>query len=253
MFLCQKEQLKLISELNKVEEREGESVTNCTILIIEDDDDIHRMLVNLLHKNGYHTESAFSGTEALRLFETHSFDFVLLDLMLPGLPGEDVLQKIRAVSTVPIIVLTAKKDKETTVRLLKLGADDYIVKPFYPNELLARIEVRFRQTEPAHYKDKLSYKDIQLDLDKHIVTVNGTQLSLTRREFLILELLVRHPYKVFSKANIYESVWGDEFFGDDNTVNVHISKLRNKLAQASPGSEYIQTVWGVGFKLAEDI
>ena len=228
-------------------------MTNDLILIIEDDDAIHRMLADLLHKNGYRTESAFSGTEALRLIGTHSFDLVLLDLMLPGLSGEEVLQKIRAVSTVPVIVLTAKKNKETTVSLLKLGADDYIVKPFYPNELLARIEVCFRQTKQTHHKGKLSYKDIILDPDTHLVTVNGTQLSLTRREFLILELFMSHPQKVFSKANIYEAVWGDEFFGDDNTVNVHISKIRNKLAQASPGSEYIQTVWGVGFKLADDI
>lgn len=228
-------------------------MTNRMILIVEDDNNIHRMLVDLLQKNDYHTESAFSGTEALRLFESHSFDLVLLDLMLPGLPGENVLQKIRAASTVPIIAITAKKDKETTVHLLKLGADDYIVKPFYPDELLARIEVRFRQTEPRHHQDKLSYKDITLDPDTHLVTVNGRKLSLTGREFLILELLVSHPHKVFSKANIYETVWGDDFFGDDNTVSVHVSNIRSKLLQASPESGYIQTVWGVGYKLADDI
>ncbi|MTW85714.1 response regulator [Virgibacillus dakarensis] len=211
------------------------------------------MLADLLYKNDYRTVSAFSGTEALRLFETNSFDLVLLDLMLPGLPGEDVLQKIRVISKVPIIVITAKKDKETTVHLLKLGADDYIVKPFYPDELLARIEVRFRQIESVHDKDKLSYKDITLDPETHIVTVNGTQLSFTRREFLILKLFMQHPHKVFSKANIYETVWGDEYFGDDNTVSVHVSKIRSKLEQASPESEYIKTVWGVGFKLADDI
>ncbi len=223
------------------------------ILIVEDDNTIQGMLANLLHKNDFQTESAYAGTEALRLLETRAFDLVLLDLMLPGLSGEEVLQKIRTVSKVPIIVITAKSDKESTVHLLKIGADDYLVKPFYPDELLARIEVRLRRTEPADLKNELSYKDITLDPDTYVAKVNGVQLPLTRREFLILQLFMRHPHKVFSKANIYEAVWGDEFYGDENTVNVHVSKIRTKLAQVNPESDYIQTLWGIGFKLADHI
>lgn len=218
------------------------------ILIVEDDNDIHRMLKDLLHQHDYQTESSYSGTEALRLFESERFDLMLLDLMLPGLSGEELLGKIRNKSPMPIIAITAKKDKETTVKLLKMGADDYIVKPFYPEELIARIELRLRQPVVNEQTNILSYNEITIDLDMHQATINGREMNLTPREFLILELFIRYPHKVFSKANLYETVWGNEFLGDDNTVNVHISKLRNKIKERLPEANYIQTVWGVGFK-----
>lgn len=218
------------------------------ILIVEDDNDIHRMLKDLLHQHDYQTESSYSGTEALRLFESERFDLMLLDLMLPGLSGEELLGKIRNKSPMPIIAITAKKDKETTVKLLKMGADDYIVKPFYPEELIARIELRLRQPVVNEQTNILSYNEITIDLDMHQATINGREMNLTPREFMILELFIRYPHKVFSKANLYETVWGNEFLGDDNTVNVHISKLRNKIKERLPEANYIQTVWGVGFK-----
>ena len=218
------------------------------ILIVEDDNDIHRMLKDLLHQHDYQTESSYSGTEALRLFESERFDLMLLDLMLPGLSGEELLGKIRNKSPMPIIAISAKQDKETTVKLLKMGADDYIVKPFYPEELIARIELRLRQPVVNEQTNILSYNEITIDLDMHQATINGREMNLTPREFLILELFIRYPHKVFSKANLYETVWGNEFLGDDNTVNVHISKLRNKIKERLPEANYIQTVWGVGFK-----
>jgi len=222
------------------------------ILVIEDDMYINEMLCELLGQNGYSTSSAYSGTEALLLLSQDNFSVILLDLMLPGKTGEQVLDEARAIHSTPVIVLTAKADKETIVKLLRLGADDYLIKPFDNDELLARIAVQLRRSAPSgSTPNKLNFKDITLDLDGHEAYINGIKIGLSKREFEILHLMMIHPQKVFTKNNLYESVWGGEFFGDDNTVNVHISKLRSKLNAANAGKEYIQTVWGIGFKMKE--
>ncbi len=224
------------------------------ILVIEDDTDISNMICDLLTQNGYNAKQAYSGTEALMIFDK-KIDLVLLDLMLPGVAGEKVLMEIRKHSNVPVIGLSAKSDKDSTINLLKSGADDYIVKPFNNEELLARIEAQLRRhtrfsSTPVE-NNKLNYKDVSIDTETYSVQVGKTPVSLTKREFLILELLMKYPKKVFSKSNIYEHVWNDEFFGDENTINVHISNIRLKLAKANPSEEYIQTVWGIGFKMSE--
>jgi len=225
-----------------------------TILVIEDDSDISNMICDLLGQNGYSVKSAYSGTEALMMFD-NKINLILLDLMLPGLSGEIVLQEIRKHSNIPVIGLSAKSDKASTINLLKSGADDYIVKPFNNDELLARIEVQLRRysQSPSFSSEnkELTYKDITIDIETYSVQVGDTFISLTKREFLILELLIKYPKKVFTKSNLYEYVWNDEFFGDDNTINVHISNIRSKLAKANPSEEYIQTVWGIGFKMSE--
>lgn len=227
---------------------------NSSILVIEDDSDISNMICDLLEQNGYNAKPAYSGTEALMIFD-HTIDLVLLDLMLPGLSGEAVLQEIRKHSHLPIIGVSAKSDKSSTINLLKSGADDYIVKPFDNEELLARIEVQLRKYDQpsgnSTENNKITYKDISLDLETYSVQVGETPISLTKREFLILELLLRYPKKVFTKSNLYEHVWNDEFIGDENTINVHISNIRSKLAKANPSEEYIQTVWGIGFKMCQ--
>jgi DNA-binding response OmpR family regulator len=173
--------------------------------------------------------------------------------MLPGKTGEEVLQELRTTQNIPIIVLTAKSDKETTVKLLQMGADDYLAKPFDNKELLARVAVQLRRFAPKDTAapNELNFKDMTLDLDGHDAYIDGKKLGLSKREFEILRLMIPYPQKVFTKDNLYESVWGGEFFGDDNTVNVHISRLRSKLSSANPSQEYIQTVWGVGFKMKE--
>lgn len=225
-----------------------------SILVIEDDGDIGNMICDLLEQNGYNTKRAYSGTEALMVFD-NKIDLVLLDLMLPGMAGELVLQEIRKHSNVPVIGLSAKGDKSSTINLLKSGADDYIVKPFNNDELLARIGVQLRRYNQAsnlsNEKNKLTYKNLSIDTETYSVQVGETPVSLTKREFLILELLMKYPKKVFTKSNLYEHVWNDEFFGDDNTVNVHISNIRSKLGRIHPSEEYIQTVWGIGFKMCE--
>jgi len=227
------------------------------ILIVEDDTHINEMLCELLTKNGYLATSAFSGTEALLLLSQNMFSLIILDLMLPGKTGEQVLLEARQCLNIPIIVLTAIADKETTTKLLHMGADDYLSKPFDNGELLARIAVQLRRvftdtatgTATRANTSKLAFKDIVLDLDGYDAYIEATKVGLSKREFEILRLMMSHPEKVFTKNNLYESVWGGEFFGDDNTINVHISKLRAKLNAVNPNVEYIQTVWGIGFKM----
>jgi len=220
------------------------------ILIVEDDGDINNMLCDFLEQNGYMPTAAYSGTEAVMRFGSDKYDLVLLDLMLPGKTGIDVLSEIKAVSAVPIIALTAVSDKNSVVSLLKTGANDYITKPFDNSELLARIEVQFRNSTGIS-EISTKFKDIILDNERYDGFINNQSLQLSKREFEILALLMQNPKKVFTKNNLYESVWHDEFLGDDNTINVHISKIRAKIAKVKPDAEYIQTVWGIGFKMQE--
>lgn len=223
---------------------------NRNILIAEDDSHISQMLIKLLEANGYNCTAAYSGTEVLLAQNTSAyFGLILLDLMLPGKTGEEVLAEIRKISNIPIIVLTARTDKETTVNLLRLGADDYIAKPFDNNELLARIDVQLRRGSVV--STNLTHKGLTLNPEIYdAVNSNGTKANLSKKEYEILLLLISHPQKVFTKDNIYQSVWGEEFLGDDNTINVHMSKLRGKLAEILPDEECIKTVWGIGFKMA---
>lgn len=224
------------------------------ILIAEDDNDINHMLSDLLGSQGYRTQSAFSGTEALLYIEREVPAAVVLDLMLPGMTGEELLERIKEVDGgIAVIVASAKDDVRTRVTLLRAGADDYVVKPFDTEELLARLEAVLRRNgqgkQRKNAENKLVYKDIVMKPDDFSVTVSGQEIALTRREYLILELLIRSPGKVFTKSNIYESVWNEEYLGEDNAVNVHISNIRQKLAKVNREETYIQTVWGIGFKM----
>lgn len=220
-----------------------------TILIVEDDNDINHLLAEILKRNGYNVAQAYSGTEAKLLLDAGTFSLIILDLMLPGLTGEELVPIVRQKSNVPIIILSAKETPQDKIHTLRLGADDYMTKPFDEGELLARIEANLRRVGSSRTDASamLTFKDLQLDKESRIVTAGGKAVTLTAREFDILELLMSSPKKVFTKSNLYRSVWNDEFYGDDNTVNVHISKIRSKLGDG----EYIQTVWGIGFKMQE--
>jgi len=220
------------------------------ILIIEDDTHINQMLRDLLTRVGHSVLSAYSGTEGLMHVKAEQLDLILLDLMLPGKMGEGVLTEIRQMSQIPIIVLTAIDDEESTISLLKLGANDYVTKPFNNQVLLARIEVQLRNVvAKTNETKKLHFKDLVLDLELFEGHLNGEPLDLLNREFEILKVMLENPKKVFSKNNLYESVWQEDFLGNDNVINVHMSKIRTKLAKIQPNEEYIQTVWGIGFKL----
>lgn len=218
-----------------------------SILIVEDDVDINNLMATILKQSGYGIQQAFSGSEAKLLIENTSFSLMMLDLMLPGLTGEQLLANLRPANKTPVIVLSAKDAELDKVNVLRLGADDYVTKPFHTEELLARVEAVLRRTSNTvtPQSQLLTYKNITLDTQARCVTVNEQPVSLTAREFAILALLMGNPQKVFTKANLYESVWNDEFWGDDNTINVHISNLRTKLGN----KDIIQTVWGIGFRL----
>lgn len=229
------------------------------ILIEEDDNDINQMLRDLLTAHQYEVKQAFSGTEALMLIEQLQPQAVILDLMLPGMNGEELLAHIKEHhSDIVVLVASAKEDVKTKVNLLRSGAEDFISKPFDTEELLARLEVvlrrngkdSFRKEEKDKSKENiLKYKDIVMEPENFKVMVAGEEVKLTKREFMILELLMQHPKKVFTKNNIYESVWNEEFLGEENAVNVHISNIRQKLAKINKEENYIQTVWGIGFKM----
>ena len=224
------------------------------ILVVEDDPDINRLLCRILTDGGYDVRPAFSGSEAVLWAEQYEYDLVLLDLMLPGLTGEEFIAQMRRKKTMPILVLSAKAGLEDRVNVLRLGADDFISKPFDNAEVLARVEAllrRYRQfSAPAEAGEVLRLGDLVLDREAVRVTAGGKDVALTAREFEILALLLSHPKKVYTREQLYENVWGGEYMGDDNTVNVHISNLRSKLGKVSD-REYIKTVWGIGFKMNE--
>ena len=224
------------------------------ILIVEDDGAIAAIERDYLMLSDFQVDIAATGPEGLAMGRSGGYDLILLDLMLPGLTGEEFITQIRQGKTMPIIVLSAKVAVDDRVNALTLGADDFMTKPFDNREVLARVEAQLRRSrsfsQPQAGKD-LRWGPLTLSRDSHTATLDGHEVPLTTREFSILALLMEQPRRAFSRAQIYESVWGEEFMGDENTVNVHVSNLRSKLSKAGPGREYIKTVWGIGFKMAE--
>lgn len=219
------------------------------ILIIEDDSEINNMLKILLTQNGYDTTSAYSGTEGL-LVHGNNINLVLLDLMLPGKSGEDIIKDLKAKNNVPVIVMSAIHDIEKKVDLFTLGADDYITKPFHNDELLARIAARLRNgNEPVNKNNIIIYKDIEIDKNNFTAKCTGKILELSKHEFDLLCLLVENSGRTCTKSMIYDRVWDDENSADDNTLNVHISKIRKKLKDCNLNADYIETVWGIGYRL----
>lgn len=242
------------------------------ILIVEDDNDINSMISVALGREGYECVSAYSGTEGLLRLEHEDYDLVILDLMLPGVEGNEVLKKTRETKNTPFIVLSAKDELDTKVELLTLGANDYMTKPFEIKELLARVQVQLRMSSVNAangagvnvagdgtggagastigniVKQTLDYKELSLDLNSKSLEVNGNSVSLTAQEYKIMELFLKNPGKVFSKNEIYEYAWDDYYMGEDKTIYVHISNIRQKIKKYTE-NEYIETVWGLGFKL----
>ncbi|MCM1091455.1 MAG: response regulator transcription factor [Muribaculum sp.] len=228
-----------------------------TILLVEDDLEICEMLSSYLETENYNVISAHDGKEACEKFVEGSYDLVLLDLMIPRISGMDVLQYIRKASVVPIIIISAK-DTETDKTLgLALGADDYITKPFSVAEVLARIKANIRRiTQYAAVSEErqassLAAGELVMNLQDYTVTKSNKRVELTAKEFEILKLLMQNPKKVYTKEQLYSLVWNDAYVGDENAVNVHISRLRNKIEDDSRNPHYVQTVWGIGYKLGD--
>ena len=218
------------------------------ILIIEDNEEINDILKEAVADAGYEAVQSFSGSEGMLRFSPEDFDMVLLDLMLPGIKGEEVLQKIKEKSDVPVLVLSAKTDIEGKVNLLRQGASDYITKPFDVREVLARIDLHLKNANTKSVSNNLTYNEISINDESHVCSVNGNEISLTKHEFNLLRLLVLHPEKVYSKRELFELAWEEEYIGEDNTVNVHISNIRKKIREYSD-NEYIKAVWGIGFRI----
>ncbi len=224
------------------------------ILTAEDDREINRLICEFLSSQGYETLSALNGLDAVHIVrEEEGLSLLILDLMLPFRSGDMVLQRIREFSDIPVIVVSAKSDTRSKIDLIRMGADDYITKPFDLDELLVRVEAVLRRYSggagKVPEKKVLTYKNLTLDVTAGTAKVFGVPLALTGKEFAILELMLGNPAKLWSKANLFESVWGEDYLGDDSTVKVHMSNIRTKLKKLDPDSEYIETVWGMGYRL----
>lgn len=222
------------------------------ILVVEDDADINNLICRILKKRDYQVVQSFSGTEGYLRLEMEQFDLLILDLMLPGMDGELLLRKIREEKRqeMPVLILSARTSLEDKVALLTGGADDYMTKPFEPEELLARVYAALRRGIQSSLAAGISFKNLCLFPDARKVMVNQEEIFLTPHEYDILSILMRKPEKVFSREALYEQVWKGSYYGEDNTVNVHVSNIRKKIAAADPETEYIKTVWGIGFKMA---
>lgn len=223
------------------------------ILTAEDDREINSLICEYLASQGYETLSALNGLDAVRMVrEQEDISLLILDLMLPFQSGDMVLTKIREFTDIPVIVVSAKSDTRSKIDLIRMGADDYLTKPFDLDELLVRVEAVLRRYDAKSAQDEvklLTCKNLTLDVTAGTVTVCGSVMSLTSKEFAILELMLQSPRKLWSKANLFESVWGESYISDDKTVKVHMSNIRQKLKKLDPDNEYIETVWGMGYRL----
>ena len=220
------------------------------VLIIEDDKEISEMLLDFLSKNGFVVDTAHNGLLGLKQIASENYSLILLDLMLPFKSGDELLRELRQFSDVPVIVLSAKSLTQDKIDLLRSGADDYVTKPFDLNELLARILSNIKRYGGSCFVENsvITYGQMRLNSTGKELTVNGVAVSLTAKEYDLLELMLSNPKKVFSKQNLYESVWGEQYAYDNDTINTHISNMRRKLKDVS-GEDYIETVWGIGYKI----
>lgn len=218
-----------------------------SVLVIEDDKTINSLLCSIITKSGYLADSAENGLDGLHKALSGDYNIILMDLMLPLKTGEEVLKELHSVKNTPVIIISAKSEVYNRIELFKLGADDYITKPFDIDEVMLRIQAVLRRTE-VQTTHLLVHKDIKLDSNAKRVYVRENEITCTATEYAILELMLKNPNTIFSKRRLYENILGDTYLSDDNTMNVHISNLRKKIAQCT-SEEYIETVYGMGYRL----
>lgn len=228
-----------------------------TILLVEDEPSIAEMVVSYLEKDGFSVVHAQDGEEAVRIFAQQPFDLILLDLMIPKLSGMDFLRVIRDKSLIPILIVSAKDGEVDKALGLGFGADDYIAKPFSMIELSARVKAALRRagyhmnTSNDHRPNIVEVHELTLDVDNLSVSKNGQEIKLTSKELQILKLLMANPKKVFTKEHIYQTVWDEPYYGDENIINVHMRRLREKIEDIPSEPKYIKTLWGIGYRLGE--
>ncbi len=224
-------------------------MSNITLLIAEDNQKINHNLSQYLQGKGFRTISAFNGEEALALFHQNPVDLVLLDIMMPKIDGFEVCRQLRQTSMVPIIMITARGEDFERIMGLDIGADDYIVKPFSSDEVVARINALLRRIYPKEKQEELlHFNNLTLNLSSYKVFVDEKEIPLTKKEFDILWTLASHPSKVFTRDNLLDSLWGYDYYGDSRTVDSHIKRLRSKLPVSKSPSWEIKTVRGVGYQ-----
>lgn len=219
------------------------------ILIIEDDMMINGLLRNIIEKNGYTVDSAHNGTDGLAMGLHENYNLILLDLMLPEKSGEEIIKELRKACETPIIILSAKGEIHDRIELLRLGADDYITKPFDIDEVLLRIQAVLRRTAQQE-NNEIGFHELVIKPDSKRVFINDVEIACTATEYAILELLMKNPTRIFSKRTLYEIVMGEDYLQEDNTMNVHISNIRRKIAKHTD-KKYIETVYGMGYRLVE--
>ncbi|QUY63858.1 DNA-binding response regulator in two-component regulatory system with PhoR (Or CreC) [Gulosibacter molinativorax] len=221
------------------------------ILIVEDESSLHEPLAFLLNREGYETAVAENGNDAVELFERDGADLILLDLMLPGMPGTEVCKRIRAISAVPIIMLTAKDSEVDIIVGLELGADDYVTKPYSTRELLARIRAVLRRAEQVEEDEDdgiVEVNDIRMDVDRHTVVVRGQLTQMPLKEFELLEFLMRNSGRVLTRGQLIDRVWGPDYYGDTKTLDVHIKRIRSRIEVAPSSPKLLVTVRGLGYR-----
>ncbi len=235
----------------------GINLDDINILLVEDDLEISRLAAKYLLKEGFKMDSAPNGREALSFIRSKTYQMIILDLMIPYIDGYEVLRIIRENNNhVPVLIISAKADNADKVLGLELGADDYLTKPFSVEELIARVKAQIRRymhfnTNEGQRDMVLRYKDIIMNVNTYELSIDSRSIILTSKEFDILKLFMTNPKKIFTKANIFNAVWGEEYIGDENTVTVHIRRLREKIEPNPSQPKYIQTIWGIGYRLAE--
>jgi DNA-binding response OmpR family regulator len=250
-----------ISRINRnnnqiTENMDGAALEEIGILVVDDDKEICGLICDLLSGEGYSVQCAYDGINAIKMLSSHKYHLAILDIMLPGIDGYEVLKKIRQKDFMPVIIISAKGEEYDKVIGLGLGADDYISKPFKSNEMLARLKSLLRRY--LYYRDDLGknqsvlrHMDIVMDTDKREMKIGDRNVLLTVKEFDILKLFMENPKKVFTKNQIFDAVWNEDYFGNENTLMVHISRLRDKIEKDPGNPIYIHTVWGIGYKLNE--
>ncbi|MEX0426853.1 response regulator [Nocardioides sp. DS6] len=220
------------------------------VLVVEDEQSYSEALSYMLRKEGFEVAVAEDGADALKEFDRNGADIVLLDLMLPGIPGTEVCRQIRATSSVPVIMVSAKDDEVDKVVGLELGADDYVTKPYSPRELVARIRAVLRRgQEPDLAPATLEAGPVRMDVERHVVTVDGQEQRLPLKEFELLEMFLRNPGRVLTRGQLIDRVWGSDYVGDTKTLDVHVKRLRAKLEPDPSEPKFLVTVRGLGYKL----